>query len=390
MARTDKKATRAAHVKKATRGTSNEISFDVLDVLRESLDLSRDRLKGHEVLPGDISLFTLPKARRSQVAGSVQSLEEKAHRRKSHRRLSKVSIFLVAIIAAVFLLVGGGKGIYSTLQHQQDGISLLNEVLFLVDGADKTILLLDDLVADPFAQKETIDYDAIKKDIQKAQSTLHQADKMARDASAKLCNSYEKNVANQTQKAISARQELLNIDIDLLCAIEDANVATMLVDGAWEKILAADNLARSAAALVHNTTVENVEESKEKTDEATALLNEVHTMLSDAQLSCPAADLAPLLEYVDKRLEALSFAAASDDAFLAKDPDGALSNNDAYNKADAEAATLAKDLSEDPSAVIAEAYEQTTKDMMSAYVTTRSQVSSTDAFIRNYLGIKTK
>ena len=46
MAKRGHKITHAAHVKRATQGTSNELSFSVLDAARESLDDAQDRTRG--------------------------------------------------------------------------------------------------------------------------------------------------------------------------------------------------------------------------------------------------------------------------------------------------------------------------------------------------------
>ena len=57
MGKREDKITRAAHIKRHTRGTSNEISFSVLDAAKNALEGDDDGLKHR---PGRISLFTLP------------------------------------------------------------------------------------------------------------------------------------------------------------------------------------------------------------------------------------------------------------------------------------------------------------------------------------------
>ncbi|MFR9259562.1 MAG: hypothetical protein ACLVMH_11790 [Christensenellales bacterium] len=61
MGKREDKITRAAHIKRHTRGTSNEISFSVLDAAKNALEGDDDGLKHR---PGRISLFTLPGKRK--------------------------------------------------------------------------------------------------------------------------------------------------------------------------------------------------------------------------------------------------------------------------------------------------------------------------------------
>ena len=64
MGKREDKITRAAHIKRHTRGTSNEISFSVLDAAKNALEGDDDGLKHR---PGRISLFTLPGKREKSL-----------------------------------------------------------------------------------------------------------------------------------------------------------------------------------------------------------------------------------------------------------------------------------------------------------------------------------
>ncbi len=69
MDKWEDKITRAAHIKKHTRGTSNEISFSVLDAAKNALDGDANDKQKHAPFSGRISLFTLP-GRRKKPAGT--------------------------------------------------------------------------------------------------------------------------------------------------------------------------------------------------------------------------------------------------------------------------------------------------------------------------------
>ena len=68
MSKRSDKLNHAAHVKKSTRGTSNELSFSVLDAARNALDDGRDPSSDQARGFGRIRLFTLPIGRRKPPA----------------------------------------------------------------------------------------------------------------------------------------------------------------------------------------------------------------------------------------------------------------------------------------------------------------------------------
>lgn len=64
MKKLSDKIARAAHIKHRTKGTSNEISFSVLDAARSALDGEKGPAESKDALPGIISLFTLGRGRK--------------------------------------------------------------------------------------------------------------------------------------------------------------------------------------------------------------------------------------------------------------------------------------------------------------------------------------
>ena len=95
-------------------------------------------------------------------------------------------------------------------------------------------------------------------------------------------------------------------------------------------------------------------------------------------------DLSAQIAYLDKRIEALGYAVASNDALLARDTAAAVEQNDAYNAADKEAASLAAALPIDPGQPVLDALEERLADPIEAYEAARGQASTSDAFLRDY------
>lgn len=441
MGKWEDKITRAAHIKKHTRGTSNEISFSVLDAAKNALDGDGNDKQKHG--PGRIALFTLPgrhkkpaptptkerglplstgdfvsvddSASTSKMAAlpsaarptsqteksspaplavvpskPKRSPEEEIARRKARRRLSKWLAVAVIVVVSIGLLGAGGMYLYRDYQSQQGHVAVLDDALSLVKEADETIQQLDEVVTDPFAEGSEEQRTAIQAQLEAVEQKLQDADEKARAVSLELNGAREKEAANQAVAGIAARFTLVEQGQLLMNAATEAQSAAEGVDAAWKTVLEGDDLARQAAQLVTETTAENVEASKSKTNEALAAFDEAYAAFLDVQATYPQADLTQFVDYIAKRQESLGYAIASDDAILAKNKEEATAQNNAYNIADAEAATLAKALPDDPSSIVDEAFEDATSDVAKAYSTARLQARSADAFISDYLGAGSK
>lgn len=441
MGKWEDKITRAAHIKKHTRGTSNEISFSVLDAAKNALDGDGSEKQKHG--PGRIALFTLPGRHKKPAptptkerglplstgdfvsvddgastskmgalpsaarptgqteksspaplavvpAKPKRSPEEEIARRKARRRLSKWLAVAVIVVVSIGLLGAGGVYLYRDYQNQQGHVAVLDDALSLVKEADETIQQLDEVVTDPFAEGSEEQRTAIQAQLEAVERKLQDADEKARAVSLELNGAREKEAANQAVAGIAARFTLVEQGQLLMNAATEAQSAAENVDAAWKTVLEGDDLARQAAQLVTETTPENVEASKNKTNEALAAFDEAYAAFLDVQATYPQADLTQFVDYIAKRQESLGYAIASDDAILAKNKEEATTQNNAYNIADAEAATLAKALPDDPSSIVDEAFEDATSDVAKAYSTARLQARSADAFISDYLGAGSK
>lgn len=441
MGKWEDKITRAAHIKKHTRGTSNEISFSVLDAAKNALDGDGNEKQKHG--PGRIALFTLPGRHKKPAptptkerglplstgdfvsvddgastskmgalpsaarptsqteksspaplavvpAKPKRSPEEEIARRKARRRLSKWLAVAVIVVVSIGLLGAGGVYLYRDYQNQQGHVAVLDDALSLVKEADETIQQLDEVVTDPFAEGSEEQRTAIQAQLEAVERKLQDADQKARAVSLELNGAREKEAANQAVAGIAARFTLVEQGQLLMNAATEAQSAAEDVDAAWKTVLEGDDLARQAAQLVTETTPENVEASKNKTNEALAAFDEAYAAFLNVQATYPQADLTQFVDYIAKRQESLGYAIASDDAILAKNKEEATAQNNAYNIADAEAATLAKALPDDPSSIVDEAFEDATSDVAKAYSTARLQARSADAFISDYLGAGSK
>lgn len=461
MGKRNDKLGRAAHIKRHTVGTSNEISFSVLDAAKNELegDVGKDAAARPSRF-GHVSLFTLPLRRKKSIAtptkerglllssgefasaenptpasslgtvdvgspksdvggpttvptgaprktaaaGSaapaagapapvpsklVRSPEEEIALRKARRRLHRM---LAATLVVVGLCLAGAGGWYLYQDHQRHlhQVAQLDEALDLIREADETVVALDGIVANPLDAGSLAQADSVLAKLPAALAQLEEADAAARRVSVDLRESEDKEAANQTVAATGARTALIESGRQIVEQAQRADEAARAVREAWQRVVEADALARDAAALVADTTAEHVTASKDKTNAAVGAFADAQTALEALDSAYADVDLASPLDYVAKRIEAMGYALASDDAFLAKNKEEAVAQNDAYNRADAEAATLAAGLPDDVAQLVFDAYDQATGTLFETYSTARSQAGAADAFLRDYLGTTSK
>ena len=462
MGKRNDKLGRAAHIKRHTVGTSNEISFSVLDAAKNELegDVGKDAAARPSRF-GHVSLFTLPLRRKKSIAtptkerglllssgefasaenptpvsalgtvdvgspksdvggpttvptgaprktaaaGSaapaagapapvpsklVRSPEEEIALRKARRRLHRMLAATFVVVVGLCLAGAGGWYLYQDHQRHLHQVAQLDEALDLIREADETVVALDGIVANPLDAGSLAQADSVLAKLPAALAQLEEADAAARRVSVDLRESEDKEAANQTVAATGARTALIESGRQIVEQAQRADEAARAVREAWQRVVEADALARDAAALVADTTAEHVTASKDKTNAAVVAFADAQTALEALDSAYADVDLASPLDYVAKRIEAMGYALASDDAFLAKNKEEAVAQNDAYNRADAEAATLAAGLPDDVAQLVFDAYDQATGTLFETYSTARSQAGAADAFLRDYWGTTSK
>ena len=462
MGKRNDKLGRAAHIKRHTVGTSNEISFSVLDAAKNELegDVGKDAAARPSRF-GHVSLFTLPLRRKKSIAtptkerglllssgefasaenptpasslgtvdvgspksdvggpttvptgaprktaaaGSaapaagapapvpsklVRSPEEEIALRKARRRLHRMLAATLVVVVGLCLAGAGGWYLYQDHQRHLHQVAQLDEALDLIREADETVVALDGIVANPLDAGSLAQADSVLAKLPAALAQLEEADAAARRVSVDLRESEDKEAANQTVAATGARTALIESGRQIVEQAQRADEAARAVREAWQRVVEADALARDAAALVADTTAEHVTASKDKTNAAVGAFADAQAALEALDSAYADVDLASPLDYVAKRIEAMGYALASDDAFLTKNKEEAVAQNDAYNRADAEAATLAAGLPDDVAQLVFDAYDQATGTLFETYSTARSQAGAADAFLRDYLGTTSK
>ena len=445
MRRRDDKIARAAHIKARTHGTSNEISFSVLDAakykettqrfsLRDLLagridarahSVSRETgehvsretskhgtLTGSHVAEGTarkrrsgfkFKSKTAKQARRKRTAHSAgyveksasqtpavakrMSLEQEIARRKARRRKGRIVAVSTVVAASLAIVSVGVWAWHCRVTEQQGYESELMDALGLVSEADETILQIDAIVDNPFAEESDGKRQEVISSVEQTKQLLADADVRARNVSEKLSDPFVREVANQTVISISARQGMIAQGMHLVEASEDAEQEAKECDAAWQVVLDADAQVREATKLAGRN---EVDASKEHTVEAKRLFSDGRKQLEALQAECSTADFSKLIEYVEKRIDAMDLAVQSDEALSEKNKEEAIARNDAYNAAEEEAATMAASLPSDPKQLIKDAYFAAWAEVIKTYAGQRATAGTSDAVIRDYLGAQGK
>lgn len=452
MSKRSDKLNHAAHVKKSTRGTSNELSFSVLDAARNALDDGKDPSSDQARGFGRIRLFTLPIGRRkppatpkkdelaalmggsSPVPSSTSSTpslvkpvesdkpsseapavplpqaepkapksaqpspsrferaprstgrtsEEEIAWRKARRRKGKI---LAGILCAVIIVALAGAGLlylYQDNVRYQQNTQLLQESADTLTSTDEFLLALDDALKDPLGDQAETFFNDRQGDLASIGSSLQLAESKADEAMQGLRETVEREAADALMATSAARQTLVDQGWKIL---EDSVGMKSLyerVGEAWQQTGEADSLAREAAQLAGENSQEAITRSTELSNEASSLFSDVRATMEVLAQEDAEVDLSAQIAYLDKRIEALGYAVASNDALLARDTAAAVEQNDAYNAADKEAASLAAALPIDPGQPVLDALEERLADPIEAYEAARGQASTSDAFLRDY------
>ena len=435
MAKRIDKVAKAAHIKRNTEGTSNEISFSVLDAAKNSLDG-----EGNSSPFGTIFLFTLSGKRKSistpskdeglvltqrEVSPSSARSQNRFERRQrrleqkrvsgaargshsareprsfdaevaSRKRARKRGRLIVSFALTVALLaVAGGLTWwgFGTYQDQQTYKGVLSSAISELSGNDELLAEIDvvvDLANSDVTSLSLDDTLDVQKKVQDGKSTCIDELDAAEEAVGQVAINNSSDASNTPDSkvvdTITARRQMLISGAAIIDDTVSVLQARQEATKGWQLVLAADGLAREAADIASSATSADMQASTEKSQQAIESFSKAKTALQDAEQLFPQLDLSAYMSYIDKRLEAQGYAIESNDALINRDTQAATEHNDAYNNAEKQAGELAEKLPEDPDELVVDAFKSKTASSREMYENARSQAQSADAFIRDYLG----
>lgn len=417
------------HIKRFTEGKSNEISFSVLDARNNEpknagkRDKKNGRIRFNGVFrPAPLSgvrplwqndssrqkkstKHTNPEGSHSLASSNAETLgnvrvvsretpfhraaEQEIARRKAKRRRRRLLSGFLGTLLLFSALGVGGLYLHELYQTESSNKSALRGTIDSIEDTDDTILEIDSLIGRKVSQESIERLKELDKEIPAVKAQLSESKSQAEELLTVLRGSKDKEAAGQAINSIDSRTEMLDQADVLIDLMVDTYDDAQSADEAWGTLLTADALAREAASLVTETTEENVNASTERTDAAKQEFENARDEFEALSLAV-GIDVEPYLDYIGKRIEALEFAALSNDAILIQDKATAEANNEKYNQADMEATELAGQFNGSPSEEIYGLYDQETEALFANYGNARTSAGTADAFLRDYLGTPSK
>lgn len=404
------------HIKGNTAGTSNELSLSVLDERSKNAG-EKESSTPRPARVNKVSVFAVQakRSRREKTAGNASpklGIAGRAHelsargradrarkralddpegeikRRKTARRVRRVLATTCGLVSAIALLAALSYGVWNHHQKSQENLTLLEQAMSELEAADKIVLAADAFVTEGIGETPSEELDQLVASADDARTHANAAIAFADSAYEKMGESTDREVAAKVKSSAETREAMLDGALSIISLERQARDASGAIQECWQLVLSADGLLKEAAALVTETTSENVRASQEKSEEALGMLDQALAELAAAQGAYSSADFSLLSSYIEKRMEAIGYAIASDEAIYIQDKATADTQNALYNEADAEAVEIARKLPDDPKKPIADAFEQDTGQMRSGYLEMREAAAQSDAFIRDYLSAK--
>ena len=398
------------HLKRNTKGTSNELSLSVLGGLSAQKDEEDVSLGGSGASPS----FTMPhvfsgKSKRApgasskkqpitgaDVAGIALSISDRRNRsaqardralanpeaeikrRKTARRAWRAVGLAFALAAFAGASAFAVHVFTAAYEDNQQHKSLLSQGFSELTSADEVVLAADELVVASFNDLDESKIPDVIGKIPDVDVKLSAAKSFAESA--------KEGVSGDDEKAADQLAASAELAETILTEEQAAKQASNLMASCWENVLGADALLREAAELVTDTNEENTRASQKKCEHARELLMQASSQFEQAQALYPA-DYGPFNDYIAARQQSIAYAIASDEAIYVQDKATADSNNEKYNECDAAAAELAAKLPKTTEAPIVAALDESLGDSRQQYMEIRSQAAACDAFLRDYLGI---
>ena len=383
------------HIKGRTEGSSNELSFDVLDAARSDADNQKNR----NVKPP-------PGVKPSQgsyhgVTGtSTFSAAPEVARRKKVRRAHSLKIFVGALLAVIVFVGAGTFFVYQYLSSKNDFNGRFNGLIEKLVEIDTSMMDIDSLMQDPVKLIDVHASSNKEEDMNgSTSSTLSDAlvaiPSVRRELNSIAAESQSmKEIATQDAEkaALSQIESACKARLDMIDAVDtasgvaaDASKRVIVVNDAWNRVIDADGMVRAATDLTNEAdSEEKIIEARKETEKARELLMQAKEIIHTQESLKPKINFTEESRYLDKRAEALAEAVKTANYVLIHNREGAEKANDSYNEADKEAASLALKLPDSEGEKIVEAYRTELEKAGKEYERGRAAASTADSAVRSY------
>lgn len=314
-------------------------------------------------------------------------LVDEVKRRQKARRRYRIASICVVVALCLAGIGAGGYYLYGQYLEQLEGIDLLKTSVGDIEGADNTIVAIDDYFSRPFDDGSISEANHLLDDIPGAQSRLNSAEeKAARAVEGLDVGSDDRQAAEHAVSSIALRKQLLEVANERLVDDVAAKTSYDKMEEAWTAVQEGNALMVQAANLVADTTKDNVYQAGEYMKQAKTRFKDAKSSLKEGFKAYSLIKEDKEYDYLDLRIKSIAYALKSNEAILIQDKKTAEKNNDKYNKLDKKAAKLSKNFGDGFTVGVVEAYAANQKELQSKYESIRSDMGTHDSYLRDYLG----
>ncbi len=372
------------HIKGRTAGSSNELSFDVLDAARSELDEKRKKNRGQRKANRGSSpgrSFGSPYG--AHVAGAPLAAASEVQKRKQKRRAHSIRLKVLATCVIIVILCVGVLFSHRIYQERMDFNGRLNNLISQFVQLDRSLVQIDSLMEDPFNSFwEGQRQDALNE-MPELSTSLQSLSDQAKTLSSETDSQADSAAYDEVIVAANAREELLKSSADVFELASTINQQSTSVEDVWACVLDIDKEIRDAASLASvATTEQQTVEARDKTQNALTQLQQALADFEYLEATIENSDFSIQRQYLEKRIEALQYAVDSSDALISGDRERATRMNNLYNETEREAAGMAEKLTSTPADLVVATYQTQIDELLANYQNARDAVSQADAELR--------
>lgn len=369
------------HIKRNTAGSSNELSFDVLDAA--SSEASEKPVR--TIMPPKA-----PKSNKGSYSGvngaAPVSQQAEVERRKQARKAHSVRTGI--IVSIVIVAVAGGV-IWFALNHSGKAHRFSDDFNALVTKMEKE----DELMASVDALMSTAPSDDNESQRSETLSKIEDSKENLKIIDANVTTLHSESLTPEDeialdQLAVSAkgRIEMLDTAKETLNLASNRGSLSKSAEESWNMVVKADQIARNASLRANKAETE--EETKEARDETKKALSQMKKALKQFESlssASPDLELENQIKYIELRIKSLGYAVETSEALIEGDREKAADKNEQYNSLDKEAAELANKLPLSAGKTIDEAFEKEMASCLKKYDDARQKVIVADSHVREYI-----
>lgn len=377
------------HIKRNTAGSSNELSFDVLE--QKSVEADGGSSRGAKAVIGRPtgSVAKASNGSRGSYHGvtgtSTLSGQAEVEKRKKARQSNRMRARALAACVVVVVVAVGAFMLFGIHNAKEDQTERIGKLVERVNQADETILEIDALMLDPFDEAKEGDRVKALSAIPKITTELNRVSVDAQTLGGLPLDNDSKVMVDQLAKTAQARNGMLAAAAEAFRVSAEVAGLEKEANQVWNGVLDADQKAREAVAAANKATTQDA--TAQALDQTRQALGSFETTRSELEAMSTLYDIsfAPQEAYLSKRVEALERSVETSEALLAGSRDAAVAANEAYNVADAEAAKLAQDLPPSLGGIVRGRFERGMENQKERYQDARARAIDADAVIRQYL-----